>query len=206
MKRVRFAVAIATALLPLLLGGCALIPPIAIGRDALGFTERTLTVPLNRTTEATVEAPSQAFADIKRPSFPIAPRSFRSVQGFRNGVWVDAPLTPLPDTIALSGTLGFTVSDRSGAPEPVSATVDFGPLELKRSTDCGEGCNYVFSDPEAAARALTFTVAGEEFRRMLRTITEGEENMVDVTLSVRTDFAALAITLTVEVIENYIDF
>ena len=198
----------AFALVAGLLGACALIPPIPIGPGALGYQRQELIVPLNNTTRATVSA-RRSFTDIERPSFPIAPSSFRSVQGFSNDAQVHQVLGTPPDVLTLTnGTLTFTVEDDSGSPDSVTTSVDFGPLELRKAPSCTSStCGYTFADPQAAARALTFTVRGAEFRRLLDIITTGDEqNWLDVTLTVTTDAPATTLTLNVEVIENYIDF
>lgn len=203
----------ASTALVLSLAACALIPPIAIGPDALGFTEQEFTIPLDSTASGasgTVTSPQPiVFSDIEPPSFPIAPRSLRSVQGFTRQVQVSGSPGGFPESLTLAGgSLSFAVGDQRGTPEAVTAGTDFGPLELRRTETCSLAttCGYEFVEPEAAARATTVSVGGTSFRRLLTIITEGEDNELEPTISASIDADLDSITLTLKVQQNYIRF
>ncbi|MEX2534631.1 MAG: hypothetical protein WD273_03440 [Trueperaceae bacterium] len=194
------------------LAACALIPPIAVGNDALGYSSQEFTVgaapaAAGFSLQATFsDSEIIPFDDIEQPNMPIAPSSFQSVQGFTATVTVSG--ADLPETIIItSGTLQLNVSDDSGSPEPVEAEATFGPLTLERPAECaGTSCDYTFADAAAAAETLTLTIAGSDLTRLLQIITEGSGNTLTLTLEVETEEAVSTMTFTVEVDENYIRF
>lgn len=196
-----------------MLASCALIPPIPLGPNALGFDGQVVpvgTVPASGFAQLSSLSNTHSFGmeNIEPPNMPIAPSSLQAVQGFEPTVRATRTLSALPDTITIdSGSLEVTVEDDSGSPSPVETTVSFGPLTLNRDENCGgSDCHYTFADPAEAARSLTMTVRGDSLSRLLKIMTEGQVNTVTVRFRVETAEQIDSLTFTIDVEENYIRF
>lgn len=187
-----------------LMSSCAFLPPIPIGPDALG--ERTQE--FDMATE-TIHV-TTSFADTDKPTMPVAPSSFRSVRGFEENVIVYGG--PYPKEIVLTANSGLevTIEDtRANPPAPVVARAPFGPLTLAKSAECADlesQCPYTFTDPEAAAVALTVEIEGDDFSRLLDIIFEDgtSPNTMSLDLTIKTDRPFTRMKFTVTVVENYI--
>jgi hypothetical protein len=199
MKSLKGLVSLAAA--TALLTSCALIPPIPLGPDALGYSSLPVEVAAGTWSDV------MTFPDIDPPSFPISPSAFISVQGFAESAVVSGT-TRSAVTISGDSELRVTISDGSGSPAPVTTQVPFGPLTLRRSDECGGSeltCSYQFEDPAAASEALTIEIRGEPFKRLLRIVTEGDQtNTMHIELHLVTDSDPVTFKFTVEVKQNYI--
>ena len=197
----------------LMLASCSVIPPIPLGANALGYTTADFTVdPVAAPTgfgplAVDVDGTDGPFLfDNLDPNMPVPPATFRSVQGFDATVAVTG--TDVPATITVnSGTLTVTLSDdAAGAPEPVNATVDFGPLTLSHDGVCTGTCGYSFDDPAAAAETLTLTLNGKDMTRLVDIITDHGGNIVTLHLEANIEENVDSMVFTVVVEENYIGF
>jgi hypothetical protein len=192
------------AVASLALASCALIPPIPIGADALGDQSAEF----DMVTQSLVV--TSAFADADKPYMPFAPSAFRSVRGFGEQVIVSGGPYPAEIVITADSGLEVTFEDqRANPPEPVVASAPFGPLTLARSAECsdtGTSCAYTFTDPAAAAVALTVEISGDPFRRLLDIIFEDGTypNTMSLRLTIATDRAFSPMKFTVNVVQNYI--
>jgi hypothetical protein len=192
------------AVVSLALTSCALIPPIPIGPGALGdeSTEFDMVTPQSLVV-------TTAFTDADKPYMPFAPSAFRSVRGFGEQVTVSGAPYPAEIVITADSGLEITFEDqRANPPEPVVASAPFGPLTLARSAECIDtdtDCVYTFTDPAAAAVALTVEISGEPFKRLLDIIFEDGTypNTMSLRLTIATD-RAFAMKFTVNVVQNYI--
>lgn len=183
------------------LSSCALIPPISIGQSALGYTSMPVEVTSGTWSDV------KEFEDIEKPSFPISPSAFISVQGFAKSAQVSGTTSP-QITITGDSKLRVTISDRSGSFESVTTETVFGPLTLQLAGECGGldvWCSYNFEDASAASEALTVEIRGNELKKLLRIITEGSAtNDMELALTLNTDSGSVAFRFTIEVKENYI--
>lgn len=203
-----------------LLASCALIPPIAIGPDALGIEGKSFDVPISEAgaTGFAVQAAtgtktaSGTFEDIDKPSLPIAPSSLNMDQGFKATVSVTSAGN-LPDSITITddSELEVTVSDQADTGvDPVVATIPFGPLVLEKDPACSAGtCDYTFADSDAAASALSASISGGNLSRLIQIVSEGGTNELALVLDITTESNPElngSMELTIDVAENYIKF
>lgn len=203
-----------------LLASCALIPPIAIGPDALGIEGESFSVNMTETAAAGFAAQAASgsqsvpasFEDIDKPSLPIAPSALNMDQGFDSTVTVTS-INDLPDTITITddSQLSVTVSDEADTGvDPVSVTIPFGPLVLEKDSTCsGATCTYTFADSDAAASALSASISGNNLSRLIQIVSEGGTNELALQLDITTESNPEingSMELTIDVVENYIKF